>query len=86
MLKENHSCRFGREEKELQGLTWRMKVADPEGNVVFEGLCPEEAVIENPRLWWPNGYGSQPLYQVDVALLKEAVCWIPGADGSGFVP
>lgn len=71
VLKENHSCRFGREEKELQGLTWRMKVADPEGNVVFEGLCPEEAVIENPRLWWPNGYGSQPLYQVDVALLKE---------------
>jgi len=25
--------------------------------------------IHNPRLWWPNGYGEQPLYQVDVLLL-----------------
>jgi beta-mannosidase len=22
--------------------------------------------VENPRLWWPNGYGEQPLYQVTV--------------------
>lgn len=22
--------------------------------------------IENPQLWWPSGYGSQPLYGVDV--------------------
>jgi len=27
--------------------------------------------IENPQLWWPNGYGSQPLYQVDVEI-KES--------------
>lgn len=63
--------RFGREEKELEGLSWRIKVMDPEGVPVFEGLCPEEAVIENPRLWWPNGYGSQPLYQVEVELLCD---------------
>lgn len=63
--------RFGREEKELEGLSWRIKVTDPEGVPVFEGLCPEEAVIENPRLWWPNGYGSQPLYQVEVELLGD---------------
>ena len=63
--------RFGREEKELEGLSWRIKVTDPEGVPVFEGLCPEEAVIENPRLWWPNGYGSQPLYQVEVELLCD---------------
>ena len=25
--------------------------------------------IENPQLWWPNGYGAQPLYMVSVALL-----------------
>ena len=24
--------------------------------------------IPNPQLWWPNGYGSQPLYAVEVAL------------------
>lgn len=66
-----HTERFGREEKELEGLSWRIKVTDPEGVPVFEGLCPEEAVIENPRLWWPNGYGSQPLYHVEVELLCD---------------
>jgi beta-mannosidase len=25
--------------------------------------------IHNPQLWWPNGYGEQPLYQVEVILL-----------------
>ncbi|MEK6280360.1 MAG: glycoside hydrolase family 2 TIM barrel-domain containing protein [Acidobacteriota bacterium] len=24
--------------------------------------------IENPRLWWPNGYGSQELYDVDFSV------------------
>jgi beta-mannosidase len=24
--------------------------------------------IPNPELWWPNGYGEQPLYQVEVLL------------------
>jgi len=24
--------------------------------------------IPDPELWWPNGYGGQPLYQVEVAL------------------
>lgn len=24
--------------------------------------------IEKPELWWPNGYGSQPLYNVEVIL------------------
>jgi beta-mannosidase len=24
--------------------------------------------IQNPQLWWPNGYGNQPLYGVEVSL------------------
>ncbi|HUH96596.1 MAG TPA: glycoside hydrolase family 2 protein [Anaerolineales bacterium] len=31
--------------------------------------------IPQPRLWWPNGYGPQPLYQVEVVLH-------PGGDSS----
>ncbi len=27
--------------------------------------------IPKPELWWPNGYGKQPLYKVDVSLLKD---------------
>ncbi len=31
--------------------------------------------VKNPQLWWPNGYGEQPLYTVDVLLLAEGnVC------------
>jgi beta-mannosidase len=28
-------------------------------------------VINNPLLWWPNGYGKQPLYNVSVLLKKN---------------
>lgn len=32
--------------------------------------------IEDPQLWWPNGYGSQPLYRIRVSLEE--------ADGSAI--
>ncbi len=28
-------------------------------------------IIENPELWWPRGYGEQPLYTVETCLLKN---------------
>lgn len=28
-------------------------------------------MIDHPQLWWPNGYGSQPLYSVQVLLVPE---------------
>ena len=28
-------------------------------------------MIENPKLWWPNDYGDQPLYIVRTTLLDE---------------
>jgi len=30
-------------------------------------------VIADPQLWWPNGLGEQPLYEVSVALESEGV-------------
>lgn len=30
-----------------------------------------EVEISDPKLWWPNGYGDQPLYQVKVVLLAN---------------
>jgi beta-galactosidase/beta-glucuronidase len=30
-----------------------------------------EIKIENPRLWWPNGMGKQPLYKLTADLLAE---------------
>ena len=31
-----------------------------------------KAVIEKPRLWWPNGHGEQPLYEIELELLDAA--------------
>ena len=30
-------------------------------------------VIPNPQLWWPNGYGAQPLYQVRIELRQADI-------------
>ena len=27
-----------------------------------------QVLIKDPQLWWPNGYGEQPLYRVEVTL------------------
>ena len=32
-----------------------------------------EVTIEDPKLWWPNGYGPQPLYDLTVRLGGDAV-------------
>lgn len=29
--------------------------------------------IDNPRLWWPNGYGSQELYDLDIQFVIRSV-------------
>ncbi len=34
--------------------------------------CKKAVVdIDAPKLWWPNGYGKQPLYNVSVTLLSD---------------
>jgi len=49
-------------------------VTDPEGRtyVPTEGSDPEDyhIVITDPKLWWPRGYGEQPLYQVKLTLFS----------------
>lgn len=36
-----------------------------------DGVVAVDFVIENPKLWWPNDYGDQPLYIVRTTLLDE---------------
>ncbi|MCL1819610.1 MAG: glycoside hydrolase family 2 protein [Oscillospiraceae bacterium] len=43
-----------------------ISVTSPDGTVLRS--CGEPIVIENPELWWPNGYGGQPLYTVRAVL------------------
>lgn len=62
------------------GVQTVLRVEDPQGAVVFEQTVPagEETVqtvlIPKPELWWPRGYGKQPLYRVSVALVRDDVC------------
>jgi beta-mannosidase len=37
---------------------------------VTDGKATQEIPIENPKLWWPNGWGDQPMYKVE-AILKH---------------
>lgn len=48
---------------------YRVILTSPDGEAqVYDG-SPEEIIIQDPKLWWPNGYGEQPLYTVRVELL-----------------
>ena len=57
-------------------LTAVVRITAPDGEVVEKdaAISAGNEVIVNvpiskPELWWPNGYGGQPLYQVEVSLI-----------------
>ncbi len=58
-------------------LVAELHVTAPDGNVlqgqaaVLDGQALIRIPIMQPQLWWPNGYGPQPLYQVDVAVREN---------------
>ena len=49
-------------------------VTSPDGKVITSKKTTKDfenhiyLEIENPQLWWPNGYGKQPLYTVEIKL------------------
>ena len=56
-----------------------LKVTSPDGDVqtvqaepnqlaAGSSICNLQSAIKNPELWWPNGFGKQPLYQVEISL------------------
>lgn len=69
--------------EENEDLFYRVTVTDPAGQSFTVDDSPEEIVIAEPQLWWPNGYGEQNLYRVDVVLFTrtedggeyELDCW-----------
>jgi beta-mannosidase len=55
-----------------------VRITDPDGEIIEDEAaipCQGEVVLEvpipDPELWWPNGYGGQPLYQVEVSLIRK---------------
>ena len=56
------------------GYSYEVTVTEPEGTCASYPGSPADIRIENPKLWWPNGLGSQPLYTVSVKLFHGEVC------------
>ena len=46
---------------------WRLAL----GSVVVAEGQGSKIVIEHPQLWWPNGQGSQPLYRLEVEVVRK---------------
>ncbi|MBN1796003.1 MAG: glycoside hydrolase family 2 protein [Sedimentisphaerales bacterium] len=58
----------------------RVKISDPDDNnthsLEFEPHKGSGSVVfhvENPKLWWPNGYGRQSLYRIEIDLLADSL-------------
>jgi len=47
------------------GLTFETPVTLPAGESKKVAFDPEP-VMKNPKLWWPNGYGAQPQYDLNL--------------------
>lgn len=51
------------------------EIISPEGVInainetMMDGHCTLNMEIESPKIWWPNGFGKQPLYTVSVYAL-----------------
>ena len=66
--------------EEVDSLVVKTALYDPEGVLIEANdesadKCWDRIAVKNPMKWWPNGYGSQPLYTVEVIL----------EDGAGHV-
>ncbi len=54
-----------------------IKILNPENEIILIKVFDakkeykEEFIIKNPRLWYPTGYGAQPLYKVVVRLFND---------------
>src|SRR5512145_2880933 len=65
--------RWGTNSKLKAGL----QIKAPDGQTQKERIAIDrntgvvEIKVENPQLWWPNGYGTQPLYEVQVQLSER---------------
>lgn len=54
-----------------KNVEYRVSVTNPNGEILMIDNSPTEIIIQNPMLWWPNGYGEQNLYSLKISLLAD---------------
>ena len=82
-IAQKHACGKVSLEVETKVENWAGKTLEVEANLISPrgevkaarvcgAVCESLLVmdVENPEFWWPNGYGGQPLYRLEV-LLKD---------------
>ena len=57
---------------------WQAIITAPDGTVITTDMFPDDAAlccidVPGPQLWWPRGYGAQPLYRVEVRCVVSGV-------------
>lgn len=50
---------------------YTVEITSPDGEVRLYTDSPENITVEHPCLWWPHGYGEQPLYTIKVTLYAD---------------
>mgnify|MGYP000205335643 FL=1 len=55
----------------VKDISYTIEVTDPQGNAALYEGSPAEILIEHPQLWWPHGYGEQPLYTVKLTAFSN---------------
>lgn len=60
------------------GFSYNLEVISPDGKCVFEtqrfvqeSFATEEICVKHPQLWYPVGYGAQPLYTLKITIGEE---------------
>ncbi len=60
---------------EIEGnAAWQAILTAPDGRVQTTALttaASADLAIDDPQLWWPRGYGEQPLYTVEIRLVQD---------------
>ena len=56
-----------------EDISYSVEITAPDGTVQRYPDSPKEIPISRPMLWWPNGYGEQPLYTVKVILFANEI-------------